>query len=213
MWRRPLLNLLMTSFCPVALTPHSRRRPEWRHICGEARPPIVVHNQNAAHYGLGLPPSIMRLTDSAIDRVKIFASANQCVILISALMGATVCPARCLGPIMEPTGLHNQPSPTCGDAQLTETSPRPQALRSTHHLCNPWSRHSRRCFSIPKWSSWSGTLSWLKPSRRRPVSTQGGLACRQCASEGFLLCPRRHHFSIRTPAAGPNDRRVHDWPR
>src|SRR6266851_9308617 len=36
------LNLLMTSFCPVAPTPHSRRRPEWRHICGEARPPTDI---------------------------------------------------------------------------------------------------------------------------------------------------------------------------
>src|SRR6266481_4201335 len=36
------LKLLMTSFCPVAPTPHSRPRPEWRHICDEARPPTGI---------------------------------------------------------------------------------------------------------------------------------------------------------------------------
>jgi len=48
------------------LEPRSNREADMR---------IVVHNQNAAHYGL--PPSTLRLTGSAIDRVWIFCGRES----------------------------------------------------------------------------------------------------------------------------------------
>lgn len=141
---------------------------------------IVVHNQNAAHHGL--PRSTVRLTDSAIDRVWIFAGANQSVNLISASMDVTVCPARCLGPIMEPSSTKNRADlasivSDAGQARLTETSLRLRVSLNRSSLAIP-ARGIRGVASVSRiGSSWSGKLSWFSlsppavdPCQRKAVS-------------------------------------------
>ena len=163
---------------------------------------IVVNNQNAAHYGL--PPSTMRLTDSAIDRVKIFAGANQCVILISASMGVTVCPARCLGPIMEPGSLHKPPSPSCVDhlarrgSPADRNEPTPSHLRSIDHLLQSLPAAFEALLQYLEWSSWSGKLSWLSqravdPCQRKAVSRMANALQRACSALTFLAAMSLQH--------------------
>jgi hypothetical protein len=127
----------------------------------------------------------MRLSDSAIDRVRIFAGANQCVILISASIGVTVCPARCLGSIMEPSRLQERPIPSCVDhlahreSPVDQNEPTPPASFNLSSVVNRCARHSRHRFSISNWSRWSGKLSWLKAARCQRKAASRGANARQ----------------------------------
>ena len=151
----------------------------------------------------------MRLTDSAIDRVWIFAGANQCVNHISASMDVTVCPARCLGPIMEPSSTNGRADLAsiishAGQARLTETSLRLRVSLNRSSVAIP-ARGIRGVASVSRIGRvGQGSCPSLKPARRRPMSTQGGLAYSPYASEDFLCAHFRRSdgsFSIRIPAA------------
>lgn len=148
----------------------------------------------------------MRLTDSAIDRVWIFASANQCVILTSASMDVTVCPARCLGPIMEPSSTNGRAvlrrsSRTSGSA-ADRNEPAPQSFAQPIICCNPRPRHSRSYFL----ESVELVREAVMVEARAPATHVNARRSRVWPLRFKrlplrLLSSRRCHFSVRIPAA------------
>jgi hypothetical protein len=71
---------------------------------GEADLRIVIDNQNASHNGFSRRDYAFNETPE-MSCTAIEITANQCVILVSALMRRTVCPQRCIGSIVQLIGL------------------------------------------------------------------------------------------------------------